>query len=108
MENRIKEYSSTLFADRVSRREHARQPTSSLPFCLFAYLLVCADCAVSGLKATTELATAQAATIRLRLLKIGALVRVSVRRVKIAMASGCPYAREWALAHARLCRTIAA
>jgi hypothetical protein len=36
------------------------------------------------------------------LFKIGALVRVSVRRIKIAMASGCPYQNEFALAHLRL------
>jgi len=41
-------------------------------------------------------------TIRLKLLKIGALVRVSVRRIKIAMASACPYRNEFALAHLRL------
>jgi hypothetical protein len=37
-------------------------------------------------------------------LKIGALVRTSVRRIKVAMASGCPYQREYALAYARLRR----
>ncbi|WP_431324484.1 transposase [Rhizobium sp. YTU87027] len=41
-------------------------------------------------------------TIRLKLLKIGAQVRVSVRRIKVAMASACPYAAEFALAHARI------
>ena len=40
--------------------------------------------------AGTELAQATAGTIRLKLLKLGALVRVSVRRVKIAIASACP------------------
>jgi Transposase DDE domain group 1 len=58
--------------------------------------------------AQTRLAQATCGTLRLKLLKIGALVRRSVRRVKIAMASGCPYAREWALAHARLCQSTAA
>jgi hypothetical protein len=38
----------------------------------------------------------------LKLLKIGAQVRISVRRVKVAMASGYPWQPEWALAHARL------
>jgi hypothetical protein len=38
----------------------------------------------------------------LRLLKLGALVRVSVRRIKIAMASACPSQDAFALAHARL------
>ncbi|MQW87648.1 transposase, partial [Sinorhizobium saheli] len=39
---------------------------------------------------------------RLKLLKIGAQVRVSVRRIKVAMASACPHAAEFALAHARI------
>ena len=42
-------------------------------------------------------------TIRLALLKIGALVTVSVRRVKVAFASACPQAVTFARAHARLC-----
>ena len=50
----------------------------------------------------TQFAEATCGTIRLKLLKIGALVRVSVRRIKFAMASGCPWQREWALVHARL------
>jgi hypothetical protein len=47
------------------------------------------------------------AAIRKRLLKIGALVRVSVRRVKLAMASACPWQHEFALAHALLMRAAA-
>ncbi|WP_287304422.1 transposase [Mesorhizobium sp.] len=38
----------------------------------------------------------------MKLLKIGAQMRVSVRRIKVAMASACPYAEEFALAHARI------
>jgi hypothetical protein len=45
-------------------------------------------------------------TIRLKLLKIGAIVRISVRRIKIAMASACPVAQDWACAAILL--TIAA
>jgi hypothetical protein len=41
-------------------------------------------------------------TIRLQLLKIGALARISVRRVTVAMASACPWQQEFALAHAML------
>ena len=52
--------------------------------------------------AHTRLTNATCGTIRLKLLKIGAQVRVSVRRIKIAMASACPYAGEFALAHARI------
>jgi len=47
----------------------------------------------------------QSRTIRLKLFKIGALVRVSVRRVKIAMGSACSYENEFALAHLRLTAT---
>jgi len=54
-----------------------------------------------GLKAT-KLADATCGSIRLKLLKIGALVRISVRRVKIAMASGHPWQRDWGLAYAAL------
>ena len=50
----------------------------------------------------TSLARATVGTIRLRLLKIGALVRVSVRRVTIAMTSGHPWRRDWAIAHQAL------
>ena len=52
---------------------------------------------------TPEFAKATCGTIRLKLLKIGALVvRISVRRIKIAMASGCPAAQVWGLAAIRL------
>jgi hypothetical protein len=87
MENRIKEQFA-LFADRVSaaslRANQLRLYLSSM-----AYVLVCGLRRL-GLKAT-ELATAQAATIRLRLLKIGALVRVTVRRVWISLPRSYPW-----------------
>jgi hypothetical protein len=50
----------------------------------------------------TDFAEATCGTIRLKFLKIGALVSVSVRRVKIAMASACPTANVWGLAAVRL------
>jgi hypothetical protein len=40
----------------------------------------------------------------LKLLKLGARVTVSVRRIKVAIASACPYRTEFALAHLRLAR----
>ena len=52
-------------------------------------------------------AEATCGTIRLKLLKLGALVRVSVRRIKIAMASACPWQDAFALAHAQLRHAIA-
>ena len=52
-------------------------------------------------------ADATCGTIRLKLLKLGALVRISVRRIKLAMASGCPSQDEFALAHLRLAMAAA-
>ena len=54
--------------------------------------------------AHTRLDRATCGTIRLALLKIGAQVTRSVRRVRVAMASACPCAYVFALAHARLSR----
>jgi DDE family transposase len=50
----------------------------------------------------TDLADATCGTIRLKLLKIGALVRIGVRRIRIAMASSCPAAQVWGIAAVRL------
>ena len=50
----------------------------------------------------TPLANATCGMIRLKLLKLGALVKITARRVKIAFASACPSADEWRLAAARL------
>jgi len=101
MENRIKECQLDLFADRTSAAT-MRANQLRLWFASAAYVLICALRRI-GLS-HTQFATATCGTIRLRLLKIGALVRVSVRRVTIAMASSCPSQPEWALAHAMLRR----
>jgi hypothetical protein len=69
-------------------------------FASMAYVLICALRRI-GL-AHTQFAAATCGTIRLKLLKIGAQVRLSVRRLKIAMASAYPWQPEWALAHTRL------
>jgi Transposase DDE domain group 1 len=87
MENRIKEQFS-LFADRVSA-ETMRANQLRLYFSVMAYVLV-SGLRRLGLK-TTELAQAQVSTIRTRLLKIGAQVRISVRKVWISMASSYPW-----------------
>jgi hypothetical protein len=87
MENRIKEQFS-LFADRVSA-ETMRANQLRLYFSVMAYVLV-SGLRRLGLKAT-ELAHAQVSTIRTKLLKIGAQVRVSVRKVWISMASSYPW-----------------
>jgi Transposase DDE domain group 1 len=104
MENRIKECQFDLFADRTSTATMAANQLR-LWFSGFAYVLLC------GLRriglAHTQFATATCGTIRLKLLKIGALVRISVRRITIAMASACPCQHEFALAHAFLRRARA-
>ena len=99
MENRIKECQLDLLADRTSAAT-MRANQLRLWFASMAYVLICALRRI-GL-AHTQFAAATCATIRLKLLKIGARVRISVRRVKIAMASAYPWQQEWALAHARL------
>ena len=50
------------------------------------------------------MAEAQCQTIRLKLLKIGALVRVTVRKVWVHLASSCPYAAVFRRVHAQLSR----
>lgn len=99
MENRIKECQLDLFADRTSTRS-LRANQLRLWFASMAYVLVCALRRI-GL-AGTRLAQASCGSIRLKLLKLAALVTVSVRRIKLAMNSACPYQREWALAYDRL------
>lgn len=96
MENRIKEQFS-LFADRVST-ETMRANQMRLYLSTIAYVLV------NGLRRlglqATELAEAQVSTIRTKLLKIGAQIRVTVRKVWVSMASSYPwqdlYQQVWA------------
>jgi hypothetical protein len=92
MENRIKEQ-LMLFADRTSTA-FMRSNQIRLYFSSIAYLLLEALRRL-GLK-ETELAQSQVTTIRLKVLKIGALIRVTVRKVWIALAGGYPYAELWA------------
>ena len=99
MENRIKECQLDLYADRTSAAT-MRANQLRLWFYSMAYVLLCALRRI-GLH-DTEFAQATCGTIRLKLLKIGALVRISVRRIKIAMASACPAAQVWGLAAIRL------
>ena len=99
MENRIKECQLDLYADRTSTAT-MRANQLRLWFASMAYVLPCALRRI-GLP-HTHFAKATCGTIRLKLLKIGALVRVSVRRIKVAMASGCPAAQVWGLAASRL------
>lgn len=95
MENRIKECQLDLYADRTSAAT-MRANQLRLWFASMAYVLLCALRRI-GLK-HTKFAKATCGTIRLKLLKIGALVRVSVRRIFLAMASGFPDQRDFKLA----------
>jgi hypothetical protein len=101
MENRIKEQQLMLFADRTSAAT-MRANQLRLYFSSVAYLLLHAlrRLALVG----TTLAHAQCQTIRLTLLKIGARVRITVRHVWLALASGCPHAALFARIHATLLR----
>jgi hypothetical protein len=99
MENRIKECQLDLFADRTSAAT-MRANQLRLWFASFAYVLLCALRRIALKR--TQFAKANCATIRLKLIKIGALVRVSVRRIKLAMASSFPNQSEYRIAHARL------
>jgi Transposase DDE domain group 1 len=103
MENHIKECQLDLFADRTSAAT-MRANRLRLWFAAMAYVLVCALRRIA--LRHTQFAQATCGTIRLKLFKIGALVRVSVRRIKIAMASACPYQNEFALAHLRLAAAV--
>ena len=82
MENRIKECQLDLYADRTSAHT-MRANQLRLWFASMAYVLIGALRRI-GL-AHTQFARASCGTIRLKLLKIGALVRTSVRRIKLAM-----------------------
>lgn len=101
MENRIKEQQLDLFADRTStskmRSNQIRLYFSSIAYCLLQALREL------GLKGT-QMARAQCSTIRLRLLKIGARVRLTARKVWISMATGHPARGLFAAAYANLAR----
>jgi len=99
MENRIKEQQLDLFSDRTSCHNwwpnQLRLLLSSL-----AYILIDSIRRV-GLKGT-ELAKAQCGTIRLKLLKIGAVITRNTRRVRMHLASACPYQNLFWMVAARL------
>ncbi|MEO1603482.1 MAG: IS1380 family transposase [Pseudomonadota bacterium] len=99
MENRIKEQQLGMFADRTSSHT-MRANQLRLWFSSLAYVLV--DALRRLALVDTQLSRAQVWTLRNRLLKIGAVVRVSVRRVVLSMASAFPLQDEFAQAVARL------
>ena len=98
MENRIKEQ-LMLFADRTSTA-YLRSNQIRLYFSSVAYLLMQALRRL-GLQGT-EWAQAQCSTVRLKLLKIGALIRITVRKIWVLMAGGYPYAERFRQVYAQL------
>jgi hypothetical protein len=98
MENRIKEQ-LMLFADRTSTA-YLRSNQLRLYFSSVAYVLL-QMLRRLGLQGT-ELAKAQCTTIRLKLLKIGALIRISVRKVWVSLAGGYPYVALFRQVHEKL------
>jgi hypothetical protein len=102
MENRIKEQQLALFADRTSTHL-MRSNQLRLYFSTFAYQLL-QGLRRLGLKGT-QMARAQCQTIRLKLLKIGAQIRVSVRRGVLSLAAGYPFREIFARVYANLMST---
>jgi hypothetical protein len=98
MENRIKEQ-LVLLADRTSTA-FLRSNQIRLYFSCVAYVLMEALRRL-GLKGT-ELAQAECRTLGLKLLKIGALIRITVRKVWVSMAGGYPYSVLFAQVYVRL------
>jgi Transposase DDE domain group 1 len=88
MENRIKEQQLGLFSDRTSCHDWwANQFGLLLSSCAYGLLETVRRLGLAG----TELARAQAETIRLKLLKIGAVVRRNTRRVRLLLPGSHPY-----------------
>jgi hypothetical protein len=101
MENRIKEQQLALFADRTSAAT-MRANELRLWFSSVAYVLLTALQRLGLQK--TDLAQAQCDTIRLKLLKIGAHIRVSVRKVWFALAESYPYQALFSQVYGNLIR----
>ncbi len=104
MENRIKQQQLGLFADRTStaylRSNQLRLYLSSFAYCLLQALRRL------GL-AGTEMAKAQCGTIRLKLLKVGAQIRVTVRKVWISLSTGHPCAELFGVVYRNLAQAAA-
>jgi hypothetical protein len=101
MENRIKEQQLGLFADRTSTAT-LRANQLRLYFSSFAYVLMQALRRL-GLAGTAH-AKAQSTTIRVKLLKIGARIRITARKIWLSFSEGCPYAEDIAQILANLQR----
>lgn len=96
MENRFKEQQLELFSDRTSTHTFAGNQLR-LWFSSLAYVLM--NALRSKCLAKTELQNAQVGTIRIKLLKLGALITISSRRILIAITSSSPSKRIFAAAY---------
>lgn len=99
VENRFKEQQLELFSDRTSTHTFAGNQLR-LWFSSLAYVLM--NALRQQCLAKTELQNATVGTMRTKLLKLGALITVSARRILIAITSSCPYKHIFAAAHRRL------
>jgi hypothetical protein len=105
MENQLKQQTLDLRADRMSTHYLASNQLR-LWLATFAYLLL-ERLRALGL-AGTDLARATAGSVRLKLLKVAAQVRVSVRRVSVQLNSAYPWQKLFGLCHRRLMRLAVA
>ncbi|HAA32711.1 MAG TPA: IS1380 family transposase [Cyanobacteria bacterium UBA8553] len=96
MENRFKEQQLELFSDRTSTHTFEGNQLR-LWFSSVAYVLM--NALRESCLASTDLRCAQVGTIRAKLLKLGARLLVSVRRVLVSISSGCPYQDIFATAY---------
>lgn len=99
VENRFKEQQLELFSDRTSTHTFSGNQLR-LWFSSVAYVLM--NALRQKCLTKTELQNATVGTIRTKLLKLGALITVSTRRILIAITSSCPYKHIFATAHRRL------
>ncbi len=101
MENRIKEQQLCLFADRTScATMRANQLRLWLSGVAYTLLVALRQFGLQG----TEMSRARCDTIRLKLLKLGALVRTTVRRVWVSFSESWPYRRVFAQVYENLRR----
>ena len=99
MENRIKEQQLSLFADRTSTsRMQSNQLRLYCSTIANAIMTIIKEIALKG----TEMATAQCGTIRVKLLKVAAVLRVSTRRYRLSFSSAYPWRSLFARALANL------
>ncbi len=94
MENRIKEQQLYLFGDRASAGS-MRANQLRVYFASVAYMLMAA-LRLLGLE-DTEMASARSDTIRTKLFKIGARIRITARKIWVSLTSACPYAELFAV-----------